>query len=79
MWHTYFAPSSVAEALNLLEQHGDRCRIIVGGTDLILELERGVRKQQIIVDVSRITGLDEIAFDSSGDKGLELGDQGIIS
>jgi xanthine dehydrogenase iron-sulfur cluster and FAD-binding subunit A len=70
MWHTYFAPSSVAEALNLLEQHGDRCRIIAGGTDLILELERGVRKQQIIVDVSRITGLDEIAFDSSGDKGL---------
>ena len=63
MWHTYFAPSSVAEALELLERYGDRCRLIAGGTDLILELERGVRKQQIIVDVSRIAGLDEIAFD----------------
>jgi xanthine dehydrogenase iron-sulfur cluster and FAD-binding subunit A len=61
MWHTYFAPSSVAEALELLEQYGDRCCIIAGGTDLILELERGVRKQQIIVDVSRIAGLDRIA------------------
>ena len=60
MWHTYFAPSSVAEALDLLERHGDRCRIIVGGTDLILELERGVRKQEIVVDVSRVDGLDRI-------------------
>ncbi len=70
MWHTYFAPSSVAEALELLERYGDRCRIIAGGTDLILELERGVRKQQIIVDVSRIAGLDEInvtgAFQGAG-------------
>jgi len=60
MWHTYFAPSSVAEALELLERYGDRCRLIAGGTDLILELERGIRKQQIIVDVSRIAGLDRI-------------------
>jgi xanthine dehydrogenase iron-sulfur cluster and FAD-binding subunit A len=60
MWHTYFAPSSVAEALELLERYGDRCRLIAGGTDLILELERGVRKQQIIVDISRIAGLDRI-------------------
>ena len=70
MWHTYFAPSSVAEALELLERYGDRCRLIAGGTDLILELERGVRKQQIIVDVSRIAGLDEIAFGETGDQGL---------
>ena len=70
MWHTYFAPSSVAEALELLERYGDRCRLIAGGTDLVLELERGVRKQQIIVDVSRIAGLDEIAFDSPGNEGL---------
>ncbi len=60
MWHTYLAPSSIAEALDLLAQYGDRCRLIAGGTDLILELERGVRKQQIIVDVSRIAGLDRI-------------------
>ena len=60
MWQTYFAPSSVAEALELLERHGDRCRIIAGGTDLILELERGVRKQEIIVDISRVDGLDRI-------------------
>jgi carbon-monoxide dehydrogenase medium subunit len=60
MWHTYHAPRSIAEALDLLAQYGDDCRIIAGGTDLILELERGVRKQRIIVDISRIPGLDRI-------------------
>jgi len=60
MWHTYYAPSSLAEALDLLARHGDDCRLIAGGTDLILELERGVRRQQILVDISRIPGLDRI-------------------
>ncbi len=68
MWHTYHAPGTVAEALELLAHHGDACRIIAGGTDLILELERGVRTAQIIVDVSRIPGLD----------GVELRDSSIV-
>ena len=62
MWHSYYAPGTVAEALELLAQYGDACRLIAGGTDLILELERGVRKQRIVVDVSRIPGLDRIAY-----------------
>ena len=57
MWHTYHAPRTVAEALELLAQHGDACRLIAGGTDLILEIERGVRQQKIIVDISRIVDL----------------------
>lgn len=57
MWHTYHAPRTVAEALELLAQHGDACRLIAGGTDLILEIERGVRKPQIVIDISRIADL----------------------
>ena len=60
MWHTYYAPRTVAEALGLLAQHSDACRLIAGGTDLILEIERGVRKQHIVVDITRIPGLDAI-------------------
>lgn len=65
MWHSYHAPSTIEEALALLAQHGESCRVMSGGTDLILELERGVRSQKILVDVSRVAGLDEITL--SGD------------
>ncbi len=60
MWHTYHAPVTVAEALELLARYGDACRLIAGGTDLILELERGARPQKILIDVSRIPELSRI-------------------
>ena len=65
MWHSYFAPETVSEALDLLARYGDACRVIAGGTDLILELERGVRHQEVLVDVSRIAELGQITFESA--------------
>ena len=60
MWHTYHAPSTLAEALALRAQYRDAGRIIAGGTDLILEMERGVRQPEALIDISRIPGLDRI-------------------
>jgi xanthine dehydrogenase iron-sulfur cluster and FAD-binding subunit A len=60
MWHTYHAPATVSDALDLLARYGDACRLISGGTDLILEIERGVRQQDVLVDLSRIPGSDRI-------------------
>jgi xanthine dehydrogenase iron-sulfur cluster and FAD-binding subunit A len=67
MWHTYYTPSNLNETLALLAEHGSDARIIAGGTDLILELERGVRQPRIVIDVTRIPGLDTIRL---GDDGL---------
>ncbi len=54
-------PASLEHALALLSQHGPRARVIAGGTDLLLELERGVRPDvDILVDLTRIPGLDGI-------------------
>jgi len=66
-WHTYHAPASVDAALALLAERAPAARIIAGGTDLILELERGVRRAETVIDVTRIPGLDDVVL---GDDGL---------
>ncbi len=72
MWKEYISPKSLEEALHILAQYRDRARIIAGGTDLILELERGLRKGvDVLVDISRIPGLDQITLDE--DERLHLG------
>jgi carbon-monoxide dehydrogenase medium subunit len=67
MWETYYTPSTLNETLALLAENGSDARVIAGGTDLILELERKVRQPRVIIDVTRIPGLDAIRM---GDDGL---------
>ena len=35
----YCAPVSLAEAISLLDRHGDSARVIAGGTDLLTALK----------------------------------------
>jgi xanthine dehydrogenase iron-sulfur cluster and FAD-binding subunit A len=64
MWHNYINATSTAEALNVLAENRERARIVAGATDLILELERGVRKGiDTLIDVTRIPDLDTITLD----------------
>ena len=65
MWQTYYQPTTTSEALALLAEHGERARVIAGGTDLILELERGVRSQRTLIDITRIPGLGGIELDEA--------------
>ncbi|MFZ5911107.1 MAG: FAD binding domain-containing protein [Chloroflexota bacterium] len=64
MWNTYFTAASLEEALRILGEQGERARIVAGATDLILELERGLRREiDTLVDITRIPGLDRITLD----------------
>lgn len=61
MWKQYYSVSSIGEALDLLSQFRERARIIAGGTDIILELERHQRPGvDALIDITRIPGLDQI-------------------
>ncbi len=63
MWQAYYSVSSVEEALALLDEHGAAARIVAGGTDLIIEMEQGQHpKLQILIDITRVPGLDSIAI-----------------
>ncbi len=66
MWQTYYTPTSVDKALRLLAQHGPEARVIAGGSDLLVELRRGDRQVNALIDVTRIRGLDRIRLDNAG-------------
>ncbi len=63
MWQTYYAPHFLNEAVQLLAEYGQEARIIAGGTDLIVELERGIRSPKVVIDITRLPGLDTITQD----------------
>ncbi|MDD5467645.1 MAG: FAD binding domain-containing protein [Anaerolineales bacterium] len=67
MWHETISVASVGEAVAILAERGERARIVAGATDLILEIERGVRGGiETLVDVTRVAGLDQTALDEQG-------------
>jgi carbon-monoxide dehydrogenase medium subunit len=72
MWHNYYTPTSLEETLALLAEHRESARIVAGGTDIIIELERGQRDVvAALIDVSRLPGLDEITL--GDDNHIHLG------
>jgi xanthine dehydrogenase iron-sulfur cluster and FAD-binding subunit A len=64
MWNEYITATSVGEAIRHLGDKGASARIVAGATDLILELERGIRRGiHTLIDVTRIPDLDRISLD----------------
>jgi carbon-monoxide dehydrogenase medium subunit len=57
MWQNYFRPTTIDEALALLAEHGTMARLVAGGTDVLVELQRGVRPAETLIDLSAIPGL----------------------
>ena len=63
MWEHFITATSIDQVIELLAQYKRDARIINGGTDLMIEIERKARAPKVVIDVSRIPGLDEIRFD----------------
>lgn len=73
----YARPASLAEAVGLLHDLGDRARPLAGGTDLIIRLRDGTIRPDVVVDVKRIPDLDDgIAVD--GDR-LVIGARAVMT
>jgi len=60
MWQTYLQPTSLDEALGLLHDYGETARIVSGGTDVLVELQRGVRPTKTLIDITAVPGLKYI-------------------
>ncbi|MBI3001610.1 MAG: xanthine dehydrogenase family protein subunit M [Deltaproteobacteria bacterium] len=66
----YFAPQSLADATSLLRRYGTKARLLAGGTDLLLRLERRLIETSVVVDLKKIHALRGIKADR---KGLRIG------
>lgn len=61
MWKQIVSVTSADEAVRALAEYGPSARIIAGGTDLLVEIERGQRKGiETVIDISRAANLSDI-------------------
>ncbi len=53
----YVSPTTLDEALKLLEQNQNSVKLLAGGTDLIFELRQRLTKPKVIIDLKKIPDL----------------------
>jgi carbon-monoxide dehydrogenase medium subunit len=66
----YHAPTDLAEALVLLSRGGGSAKLLAGGQSLMQQMKARLIAPQILVDLNRVPGLDEI---TEADGALEIG------
>jgi CO/xanthine dehydrogenase FAD-binding subunit len=62
----YERPTLLAEAVQLLTRHGDRARILAGGTDLVVGLRHASVRPALVVDIKGLTDLPAPVTDLGG-------------
>ena len=67
----FVSAKSIDEAVSILNEHGDRARIIAGGTDILVMMRAGRRLADVVVDVKEIPELNQMTMTAEG--GLTLG------
>src|SRR5205814_5836992 len=61
----YARPASIAEALALLQKHGDDARVLAGGQSLVPTMNFRVAAPKVLVDINRIGSLTGIKVTKS--------------
>lgn len=67
----YHSPKSLTEALDLLTAERAPARLLAGGTDLLVQMRRGLHQCDHIIDVKGIPELNHLSYSSS--EGLVVG------
>jgi aerobic carbon-monoxide dehydrogenase medium subunit len=67
----YFAPTTLAEALALLAEHGDAGKVLAGGQSLIPTMNFRLAQPTVLVDLNHVVELAYLRADTAG--GLSIG------
>jgi aerobic carbon-monoxide dehydrogenase medium subunit len=57
----YAAPETMSEVLELKREHGDDAKVLAGGQSLVPLMNFRLAQPRILIDISRVPGLDDIA------------------
>jgi carbon-monoxide dehydrogenase medium subunit len=58
----YHRADSLADLERLLSQHQGRCKILAGGTDILVQMKAGVQRPGVLVDIGALAGLQGITY-----------------
>ncbi len=61
----YHAPTSVAEAISLLGQHGDEAKILAGGHSLLPAMKLGLAAPGVLIDITKIAELRGVVINGN--------------
>ena len=67
----YFAPQTLQETFELLEEQGKDAKLLAGGTDLIVSLRAREQRPKSVIDIKGVKELHELSFDEK--PGLTVG------
>ncbi len=68
---SYLAPRSLKEACALLIEHGDKARLMAGGTDLLIRMSHRAMTPEYVIGLRHLSGLDRIEYNP--ESGLSIG------
>src|SRR5262245_65654052 len=56
----YLKPSSISEAVALLQQHGEDAKLLAGGQSLVPMMKLRIARPKVVIDIHRIADLNYI-------------------
>jgi carbon-monoxide dehydrogenase medium subunit len=67
----YREPSTLSEAISVLNQYGKEAKVLAGGTDLLVNMKERGWEPRVLVNLKTVPGLSYIRFDK--EEGLRIG------
>jgi CO/xanthine dehydrogenase FAD-binding subunit len=68
---TYREPDTLEACLSILKDHGHGASPLAGGTDLLVDMKKGLHRPRVLVSLARIPGLAKIS--ENGGRSLRIG------
>jgi CO/xanthine dehydrogenase FAD-binding subunit len=57
--YQYLRPDTLEEALSIMERFGARARPLLGGTDLVVRIQKGQAEPEAVVDLKRVRDIED--------------------